>query len=491
MQALLVLYMVSELSYSDTDSYTIFAAYLTLVYITPIFGGMIADRYIGCRRAIILGGVIMAMGHFSLAFPGSVAFYMGLALLVCGNGFFKANISSLLGKLYEHGDPRRDSGFTIFYMGINIGAFFSPLVCGYLGHQYGWHYGFGLAGIGMLIGLLVFISFMHLLENHGCAPKERKLKKRKYGLTVPGRIYLGSAIVIPLVALLVSNASCLDTVMPVFGAILLISMIYFAYNSGRLERSNVITIFVLMFFHACFWAFMDQSAMSINLFTDRNVDRMIGAFEVPTPWFQALNPVFIVTMAPVFSFLWIRLGRRHLDPYPPVKFAIALLLLAAGFGVLVFGTNFADTNGITPVYWLLLAYFLQTSGEVCISPVGLSMVTKLAPQRFSSLFMGIWLVSISYADYLGGVVAKFSAVSADENGLINPVDSLHQYGELFTSIAYISLGSAILLLLISPIMRKVFDEEEHAVDLIEGEEDDDDEDDEEAIASETVENEAC
>lgn len=395
MQALLILYMVSELSFSDSSAYGIFAAYATLVYVTPIFGGMIADKYIGCRKAIVLGGAIMALGHFALALPWNETFYLGLALLICGNGFFKPNISSLLGQLYEHGDSKRDAGFTIFYMGINLGAFLSPLACGYLGEVYGWHYGFGLAGFGMLLGLVTFLSFSHRLEGHGFAPNPVRLTKRKYGLTFLGRIYLSLAVLLPVLALVVRNASWLDQVMPYVGGVVLLSMLYLAYSSEVHERSNVIVILVMMFFHSCFWAFQFQSASSMNLFTSRNVDRLFYGFEVLTTWFQALNPIFIVLLAPLFSSLWSRLGARNKDPYPPGKFTLGLWLLSAGFAITALGTKFVDIDGLTPMSFLVLGYLIQTAGEVCIAPVGLSMVSKLAPERFLGAFMGIWFIGIS------------------------------------------------------------------------------------------------
>jgi proton-dependent oligopeptide transporter, POT family len=464
MQALLVLFMVSELAFSDKHSYGIFAAYATLVYITPMLGGVLADRYIGCRKAITLGAIIMAMGHFCLAITGDFTFYIGLALLICGNGFFKPNISSLLGQLYEHGDPRRDAGFTIFYMGINIGAFFAPLACGFLGEVYGWHYGFGLAGFGMLIGLLIFQNFAYKIGDHGHPPNPQKLTKRRFGLTVLNRIYLGLAILIPFFAFVVSNPGILDSIMPYVLGSLLCGLLILAYQSESHERSNVITILVLMFFHSCFWAFMFQMASSINLYTSRNVDRMLGGFELPTTWFQALNPIFIVMLAPIFSTVWVYLGRKNLDPYPPMKFTLGLLMLSLGFAILAFGSSIVDQNGLSPMYWVITAYFVQTAGEVCIAPVGLSMVSKLAPERFSSVFMGIWFIGLSCAQYLAGVIARFTSVNSNAGGKIDKLASSLVYGEVFTKIAIAAAGIALLLLVISPFMRSVFNYEDHGTD---------------------------
>jgi POT family proton-dependent oligopeptide transporter len=464
MQALLVLYMVSELDFTDNHSYGIFAAYATLVYVTPIIGGALSDRYLGCRKAITLGAVIMALGHFALAMSHDISFYLGLSLLICGNGFFKPNISSLLGQLYEHGDPRRDSGFTIFYMGINMGAFMAPLACGFLGEKYGWHYGFGLAGIGMLAGLIIFRTFAYTIGDHGFPPNPEKLEKRRYGLTVTNRIYLSLVFLIPAFALIVYNSEILDSFMPFFLVSLLGGLIYLAYNSEKHERSNVITILVMMFFHSSFWAFMFQMASSINLYTSRNIDRVIGGFEVPATWFLALNPVFIVMLAPIFSFLWVRLGRRNRDPYPPMKFSFGLLMLSAGFGILALGTTFADQNGLSPWYWMVIAYFVQTAGEVCVAPVGLSMVSKLAPARFSSIFMGIWFIGISCAQYIAGVIARFTSVVPGAAGNIDKLSSSKIYGEVFSQISVVAVFIALALLLISPWMRPVFNYEDHGSD---------------------------
>jgi POT family proton-dependent oligopeptide transporter len=460
MVALLVLYMVSEMGQSDDFAYSIFATYVTLVYVTPLLGGFLSDRYLGCRYAIILGSLLMALGHFTLALPSDISFYLGLSLIIAGNGFFKPNITSLLGQLYKHGDPRRDSGYTIFYMAINIGSFFSPLICGFLGEFYGWHYGFGAAGVGMFIGLFTFLKFQYTIGDHGFPPNPAKLKKPRYGLTPPARITLGTLAAIPLFAYIILNASSMDKVMPYVGVVIFSSVLFLAFRSKESERRNILVILALMIFHTIFWAFMFQGANSINLFTSRNVDRMIGGFEIPTAWFQSLNPIFIVTLAPLFSMLWMRLRKTNRDPYPSAKFLLGLLFLSAGFGCLGIGALCINDAGRSPMSWLVLGYCIQTAGEVCISPVGLSMVSKLAPKRFASVFFGIWMLSISYASYLAGIIARLTSIPTGTSGEIDPIASAAIYGSIFTKISYASLLAAGVLLLLLPLLRTAFKKEE-------------------------------
>lgn len=462
MQALLILYMVSELMYTDHKATVTVGAYLALMYVTPFLGGVVADRLLGYRQTIIIGSVLMTLGHFSLAFSGSFYFYSGLSLLVCGCGLFKVNISALLGKFYADHDPRRDSGFTIFYMGINLGAIIAPLFCGYLGEKWGWHYGFALAGFGMLLGLAVFLSGIRYFEGQGEAPNVERLQKRVLGITLPHCVYVGITFTLLLVAFLLRYPEALDLAMPAIALFTISLLLYFSFWGPKKERGNVLTIMVLMFFHCCFWAFMDQAAMSLNLFTDRNVDRMWGNFLIPTTWFQMFNPLFIVLFAPLVSYLWAKLGKKSIDPDPSKKFALSLLLLAAGFAFIAFGTKFFDGSGKISAWFLIGGIFLQTLGEVCISPVGLSMVTRLAPKKFSGVFMGMWFVSISCADYLGGIIA--SAASVDlEGGIIDPLTSLFEYESLFSQIALFSFFAGIFLFVLSPYLKEAF------VDEVEGE----------------------
>jgi len=364
MRSLLVLYMTKELLFSTETSGTIYGWYTGLVYFTPLIGGYIADRYLGARKCILIGGILMALGHFTMAFTPLPFFFTALVLLILGNGFFKPNISTTVGKLYHENDPRRDSGFTIFYMGINLGAMFSPLVCGTLGEKIGWHYGFAAAGVGMVLGLLMYL----------------------WG----GKKYLGDAGLHP------DNKPSDDPE-------------HLREPLTLQEKHRMVVIFVLAFFVIFFWAAFEQAGSSMTLFAEHSTDRFISFlnWEFPTSWFQAVNPFLILVLAPLFANMWGRLARADKDPSIPLKFVFGLSLLAIGFVVLAFagGLVDADPNTRVNLLWLLGAYFLHTTGELCLSPVGLSAVTKLSPARFASLMMGTWFAANFFANLVGGLFA--------------------------------------------------------------------------------------
>ena len=360
MRALLVLYMVKALEFSTEKAGTIYGSYTSLVYLTPLIGGYLADRYIGQRRSIIIGGLLMALGHFAMAFPPLPFFFSALALIAVGNGFFKPNISTIVGQLYSPEDPRRDGAFTIFYMGINLGAFFSPLICGTLGQAVGWHYGFAAAGVGMLAGLGLYVAL--------------------------GRKYLGEIGLKP-----VPRPAKGESAIPL----------------SSKERKQVLAIFVFTFFSVFFWAAFEQAGSSLTLFADRETDLTLPllGWAFPSSWFQSVNPLLIFLMAPLFSRLWVDLAKSGREPGSPYKFVAGLGLLAIGFVVMAAGAYVYQISGPVSVFWLIGAYTLHTLGELCLSPVGLSLVTKLAPLKFVSVLMGIWLASSSLANYLGGTFA--------------------------------------------------------------------------------------
>jgi proton-dependent oligopeptide transporter, POT family len=370
MRALLTLYMVAAterggFGWDRAFALKIYGAYTALVYLTPVAGGWLADNVLGQRRAVLIGGVVMMLGHFLMAVPGHVAFFAALASLIIGNGLFKPNISTMVGGLYEAGDARRDGAFTIFYMGINLGAFLSPLVCGTLGEKLGWHWGFGSAGVGMGLGLLTFLALhKKLLGSVGLTPE-----KKPVTITGPGTT--GDAL-------------------------------------SEVEKDRIGVILTLTFFNIFFWAAFEQAGGLMNLYTDEKVDRVIGAFTVPTTWFQALNPLFILVLAPFFSALWANLGERGKDPSTPVKMGFGLVFLASGF-VLMMGAAQQTAGGAKAhMLWIIGAYFLHTVGELCLSPVGLSMVSRLAPARLTSLMMGVWFLSSFVANYLAGLIGGAS-----------------------------------------------------------------------------------
>lgn len=399
MRALLVLYMVKVLEFSTEEAGSVYGWYTGLVYLTPLMGGYIADRYLGQRWCIFIGGFLMALGHFCMAFPPLPFFYSALVLLILGNGFFKPNISTVVGQLYEKDDPRRDGGFTIFYMGINLGAFFSPLVCGYLGEKIAWHLGFGAAGVGMVVGLVFYMLL--------------------------GNKFLGDTGKKP-----VSRAKEGEEQEPL----------------TREEKHKIAVIFIMAFFVIFFWAAFEQAGSSLTLFADRSTDRIIPilGWEFPTSWFQSVNPLLIFLLAPLFSKMWIDLADSQLEPSSPLKFVIGLVLLAVGFVVMIAAAAVYQTSGPVSMFWLLGAYLLHTLGELCLSPVGLSLVTKLAPAAFGSLFMGVWLGSSAAANLVGGLFA-------------GEYDSM-DHTLFFTIPAATAGGAALLLLLLrKPISKLMHD----------------------------------
>lgn len=677
MRALLTLYLVKGfLGYGDNDAYTIYGAYTALVYMTPFFGGLLADRLLGARRAVVLGGVLMALGHLMMTVENAYALFLALGLLVAGNGFFKPNISTLVGSLYPPGSPRRDAGFTIFYMGINLGAAMSPLLCGYIGETYGWHYGFGLATIGMLLGVAVFVTpvvisqvimtaaaclfglgiyfgpetqaahlinivvsclavvgavitwmfykdpsrlqnplaprmltagivvigaicaaagllsfrpdnpfsfgvnifvaislliaagvaavalnFGGLPPDAGQAPAESKLRA-----LVPGAewlVFVLSFAAVPVLALLVSGfawfredlrpvrlfdvpaafdgipyigpllTEIVKSISTPAGLVLLLSgficIAYLAYETAHLPkvpRERMYVVFILTFFSMLFWSFFEQAGSSVNFFTDRNVDRVVESRhvteadvgkvlkiqptqenlgytldgekvftldqltrlraehekdpnfvidwrvteddigmgiasrsqEIPASVFQSINPVYILLFGLPFSALWVFLARLKLEPSTPVKFALGLIQLGLGFGAFWWGAKTADERGMVWLGWLLLGYLLQTTGELCLSPVGLSMITKLSPKRLVSTVMGTWFLATAFSQYLAAVIAQFTGVTevseSGEQVVPPPAETVHVYGRVFGNIAIAAMIAGLICFALSPLLTR-------------------------------------
>ncbi len=649
MRALLVFYMVRGfLHYDDTRSYGVYGAYTALVYMTPFIGGLVADKVLGQRAAVILGGTLMALGHLVMTIENQYAFYGALALLICGNGFFKPNIGTILGSLYgvERLSFKRDGAFTIFYMGVNLGAAMAPLLCGYIGETYGWHYGFGLATIGMTIGLAIFVAptlvtqiliglgalgsaavlvFTGLQQPaialggnvfvavslvvamvfalwalaNGALPKEAGAAKNvtNYGRKL-GIVFAFVALIVPTFAWLCSNPSIAGYVLYVVGYVALgyvfVEALGFArapiarlaaayavlglwlaitiafpllgwsvpldmtlyeirgiaftawhhvaiacvlwvfaecglsFRSPSIERDRLFVILVMCVFSMLFWAFFEQAGSSINNFTDRNVDRVtearviteadvgqtidieinqeqlgypdgaagasgaytldrlsaartaaqeagtelhaswtitrahigmgVGGAEVPASVFQATNPIFILIFGLVFTALWTWLGARKIEPSTPTKFVFALVQLGAGFMVLWFGAQGATERGMVGMSWLVLAYLLHTTGELCLSPVGLSMVSKLAPGRMVATMMGAWYLATAFSQFFAGLIAMLTGVSGEESEgpqvIPPPAETLHLYSDVFLSIGVASFVAAVILALLTPFVKK-------------------------------------
>jgi POT family proton-dependent oligopeptide transporter len=626
MRSLLVFYMLKGfLGYGDSQAYEVYGAYTSLVYMTPFFGGIIADKILGSRLAVVWGGFLMAAGHFMMGIESEMAFFPALALLIAGNGFFKPNISTMVGSLYPaRAKAQRDGGFTIFYMGINLGAAMSPLLCGYIGETYGWHLGFGLATIGMLVGIAVFVAptrvaqllvglgalgsayllvFQHpdnpfstavnivvmlalvasaiascIALNRGGVPKSVGGPPNKEVLKKHGwKVVVVTIVLIPIIALLVSGFSMVtsdgnsislipssiididkmaessngviqimavvvDQVSKPAGLILmlagLISVTYLMRETLRLDkvpRERMYVALILIFFSMLFWSFFEQAGSSITNFTDRNVDRVfaertigpddvgttleiqptqeqLGYFngerqvtmvtltewrkendekesdekradftvqwtvvesnvgmavadrvdEIPASTFQSVNPIFILVFGLVFAWLWAKLGR--LEPSAPFKFALGLLQLGIGFLAFWYGAQMADGRGMVALEWLFVGYLFHTTGELCLSPVGLSMMTRLSPKRLGSTVMGTWFLATAFSQYLAAIISQFTGVSEGDgdSAIPIPLESVNVYGGVFFKIAVACAVCAVLCFAMVPLMKKWMHEDDDA-----------------------------
>jgi POT family proton-dependent oligopeptide transporter len=399
MRALLLLYMVAPvasggLEFDTVKATSIYGTYTGAVYFTTLFGGWMADKFLGARLAVLFGGIVIASGHFAMVFPSLISFYTGLVLIALGTGLLKPNISTMVGGLYGADDPRRDSGFSLFYMGINLGAMIAPIICGYLGQRINWHMGFGAAGVGMVLGLVQFTLHRKRLAHVGARPAPKK--------TVNQEI-----VKQPLT---------------------------------KLEKRRIVIVFMLYFFSIIFWMAFEQSGSSFALFAQNHTRTQLFGFEFPSSWFQSVNSVFILTLAPVFSVLWLRLKDKQ--PSSPAKFSFGLLFVGLGMAVIAIAASFTGSGKVSPL-WLIAVFFIHTIGELCLSPVGLSTVSKLAPVRMVGLMMGLWFLATSIGNYLAGQVAGFYQ---DDSGVLF---------RLFGSLAIVTIIGSVVLALLLPFIRKL------------------------------------
>ena len=456
MRALLILYLTKHWEFTDATSYLIYGAYTSLVYIMPVFGGMLADQILGSKKAVTYGAILLVFGHLGMTVESNEQiFYLSLALIVSGVGFLKPNISTMVGALYEEGDPRRDSGFTIFYMGINIGAFTATLLCGYLGEQVGWAYGFGAAGIGMLFGLIIFLWGQKYLEGLAEPPSNKYLQKMN-GISYESWAYISGIFMVLVTWFLVQNSQLVGQLLGGFGAIFIGAwLLYALFRCAPNERDRLIVVGILILFSLIFWALFEQAGSSLNILTDRGVNRVIFGWEVPASMFQSLNAGFIFTIAPLFAMLWIALAKRNMEPSTPIKFSIGIILVGLGFLALVYGMR--SSEGLqTGVFWIILIYLLHTLGELCLSPVGLSSVTKLSPQRIVGFMMGMWFFASAAGNYVAGLIAR--ATASDSSGVSNDVFDLTQkqsFMDVYTDVGLMAIGCGIFLAILTPILKKL------------------------------------
>ncbi len=546
MRALLVLYLTQHFLFGPKEAQGIYAAYAALVYLMPVIGGMIADKYLGSRKAVIIGAVLLVAGHFMMAFEGTggrenltigattyelqvegrdqnraifavngdertqititpegiskvgaepaaamaadaaapavapaaggfpaftategykletvrdlgfgePVLFFALSLIIVGVGFLKANISTVVGALYEENDPRRDGGFTIFYVGINLGSVLATAACSYLGIKYGWAYGFGLAGIGMTLGLITFILGQSWLEGRGGPPQPEMLKTCKvFGLPFEAIFWIGGLVTVFPVWLLMQRHHIIETALPWLAGVIFASVVgYVLFKLRGSERTRMLVALTLIFFSVLFWALFEQAGSSLTLFADQST-AMPTWFNAPMT--QMFNPGIIVIGGPIIAALWVWLGKRNMEPSTPVKFSFALVLVGAGFLLLTWASaTQANVDFRVPLLFLFLTYFLHTMGELCLSPVGLSMITKLSVDRVVGLMMGVWFLSSSVAHIAAGFIAQATSTATVAGVVTSPELALQTYGSIFGTIGWTGVVVGVVLLVLSPLLKK-------------------------------------
>ena len=444
MRALLIFYLTQHWLFNDSKSNLIYGAYTSLVYITPVLGGYLADRYLGQRKAVLFGGLLLAIGHSLMAVEGVGGqsdptinvFWAALAFIIVGSGFLKANISVMVGQLYKLTDVRRDGAYTIFYMGINVGAAIGTILVGYLGQTIGWGYGFGLAGIGMLAGLVVFVLGKKALHGAGEAPKALARSKEV-------TLYAVGLGAVAVIWALVQYQDVIQNLLIVSGIALLGYVLYESFKLEKEPRERMFAILFLIALNPLFWGLFEQAGGSMNLFTDRFVDRS----GVPASIFQSINPIYIILLAPLFAALWVALGKRGKEPSAPAKFGLALAQMGLANLVLVWGAEAFGIAAMTPVIFVFLYYLLATTGELCLSPVGLSAMNRLAPSYLASLIMGAWFYMTAVGNFVAG---KIGEATGGHGGEMSK-EKLLQIYEMF---GWVSIGAAVAVLALSPIVKR-------------------------------------
>jgi POT family proton-dependent oligopeptide transporter len=444
MRAILIFYLTQHWMFSDSKSNLIYGAYTSLVYITPVLGGYFADRYLGQRKAVVFGGLLLALGHSLMAVEGVGGqddptinvFWAALAFIIVGSGFLKANISVMVGQLYGLRDIRRDGAYTIFYMGINVGAAIGTILVAYLGQTVGWGWGFGLAGIGMLAGLIVFVLGKSALNGAGEAPKPLDASKEwtLYGLGVAS---------VAVIWALVQAQGVIQSLLAISGVALLGYVLYESFKLPKEPRERMFAILFLIALNPLFWGLFEQAGGSMNLFTDRYVDRS----GVSAGIFQSINPIYIILFAPIFASLWVWLGKRGKEPSAPAKFGIALLQMGLANLALVWGAQAVGVAVMTPVYLVFLYYLLATTAELCLSPVGLSAMNRLAPKFLASLIMGAWFYMTAVGNFVAGKIGEATGGHGGEM-------SKEKLLEVYALFGWIAIAVGVAVLLISPVIKR-------------------------------------
>jgi POT family proton-dependent oligopeptide transporter len=465
MRTLLTLYLTQSLRMGDKKAFGTYGAYTALVYASPVIGGRVADSLIGYQLAVVLGGILMAIGEFTLIghlFVGggqelaTQLMYIGMGLIIVGNGYFKANISSIVGKLYDNRPNLKDAGFTIFYIGINVGALLATTVCAWVGKTYGREYGFGLAGIGMLLGLAQFVLGRGMLEGAGLPPDTKRLHApfagplSRWHLTV-----LASLTAVPALYLMLTNSGVVGYLLLAVSAYVAYDLVSASIKDGKVQLHRTIGLFIFMVINVVWWALFEQAGTSLTLFAERAVDRSVFGWIMPAEMTQFFNPFFIVIFGSIFSKMWERLDSVDKSPNIPIKFGLAFFQLAMGFYMLVIGSQFVGGAFKVPLVFLGLLYLLHTTGELFLSPIGLSMVTKLAPTGKVGSVMGAWFLSFSGANFVGGEIAKLTGGHGGAKVAQTAEAVMGTYISVYANFAYVIAGIGLLVVLLNKPFNKL------------------------------------
>ena len=458
MRALLALYLVKSLAMGDEKGFAVYGAYTALVYAMPVIGGRIADSILGSRLAVLLGGILMAIGEFIIVGGTEQLLFWGMAVIIVGNGLFKPNISTMVGRLYPDGDARKDSGFTIFYIGINLGALLATTVVAEVGNVYGAQAGFALAGIGMLAGVLIFQLGGRHYAHISAPPSPGTLHQPILGPLSPfTAVIVGCLALVPVLYFLLRNTDIAGYVLLVVAIFVIGSLIRRGMQDGTVQLHRMFGFIILMLFNVVFWACFEQAGSSLTLFAERNVDRHVFGWEMGAATTQFFNPAYILLFGSLFSILWVELKKRNRDFTIPMKFGLGILQLGLGYLIVLVAAPLAIEYKV-PLWTLAVLYMLHTTGELFLSPIGLSMVTKLVPKDMTGTAMGAWFLSIAGANYAAGLLARLTGVEhgGGEAGTVDAAASLASYLGVYSTMGWVTVGIGLLLMVLSPLINRLF-----------------------------------
>lgn len=469
MRALLILYLTKYHLFGSEKASMIYGAFVGLVYMMPIVGGYLSDRYLGSRKAVTYGAILLVLGHGLMAFHGKAAyisgdvvvrddasislFFLALSLIITGVGFLKANITTLVGALYGPNDPRRDSGFTIFYLGLNLGALISMLIVGYVGETYGWNYGFSIAGIGMFFGLCVFLWGQKLLDGHAEPRKPERLKEIAFaGINKETAIYLGGLGMVVLSWLLMQYQEVVGVLLGTSGFVMIsVILVYGFIKCSKIERERLMVVCFLIVFQSVFYALFEQQAVSLTLLADQSFDRNVFGWELKASQVQTMNTLFVVLLAPIMAWLWIWLSKRKIEPATPTKFGIAMIIIGLGYIIFAWGVSL-DQSAAKSFIWLVFIYFSLSWAELFIIPVGLSMVTKMSVARIVGMVMGTWFLFMAVGNYMAGWIS--SLMGGGGHGIESAQLDMAVTMDVYTTIGYVSVCVGIFIFLMTPLLKK-------------------------------------